>query len=588
MTAFLHSIQVQRVRGGLKKTTLFLGLFPFVAALYETFLTRTGILDKFSNHSFSTLGGVANSLILYGMLFGVIASLGLLIWNARRIKNESDAWENVTSKEFAYTMAVIILMVCAVITGAGMSAPLITQAGVTLGLATHQSSVGTDFYNKANFPVAILLAIGMGVGPFLAWRQSRAADIAKLQWTYMASVLLTTAFYAASWFFGHFRVSAPQLLLFAAALFAVLANAQLLMTRFHEAPGAPTERVRTLGGHLAHIGGALMLAGIVCLVTFARSDEPVLWQGHARALDNLPYTVTYTGMTSNLKDPANLLLFRVEPKNSGAPFTAQMPLAVRDVEGQKKLLARPAVFSRWWGDLYFALKDGPEDISITPLRRFELSRDHPATLGVPTGRVLANGQVETQVYTIKFQGFHVPDNLAAMARQGIMPKVFPVTANLAVTGPDGKTVAVAPQFIRYMEDPTANPSPEVTLPHAAGAVPWVLAFESMVANPADPSAESGKFYLRDASSKPVTSYQIEVSTRPMIGLVWLGTVLIAAGGLMSMRRRAVENRLVPVPDPETARAPEPAVNERSPSTRRAPSRSRKQAPATMKGGQGFE
>jgi len=64
----------------------------------------------------------------------------------------------------------------------------------------------------------------------------------------------------------------------------------------------------------------------------------------------------------------------------------------------------------------------------------------------------------------------------------------------------------------------------------------------------------------------VDAYTIEVSTRPGIGLVWLGTVLIAVGGLLSMRRRALENRLVPVPDPdspEKADLPDSSGSERS-------------------------
>ncbi len=58
---------------------------------------------------------------------------------------------------------------------------------------------------------------------------------------------------------------------------------------------------------------------------------------------------------------------------------------------------------------------------------------------------------------------------------------------------------------------------------------------------------SAQLYIRDAGVAPVTAYTIEVSTRPMIGLVWLGTVLISFGGLLSMRRRILENRAAPAP-----------------------------------------
>ena len=71
LIGFLHAAQIQRVRGGFQRPTLLLALLPFCGALYETFLTRTGILDKFSVHSFSTLGGAANDVLLGALLLAV-------------------------------------------------------------------------------------------------------------------------------------------------------------------------------------------------------------------------------------------------------------------------------------------------------------------------------------------------------------------------------------------------------------------------------------------------------------------------------------------------------------------------------------
>ena len=146
MVAFLHSVQVQRVRGSLKTSTLLLGVLPFSATLYETFLTRTGILDKFSNHSFSTLGGLANSVILWGMVLTVGISLALLIWRSRALKNDNDVWSNASSREFGYLTAIILLVACALFTGIGMSAPLITGHPFHfLGFGwSHASSIASE------------------------------------------------------------------------------------------------------------------------------------------------------------------------------------------------------------------------------------------------------------------------------------------------------------------------------------------------------------------------------------------------------------------------------------------------------------
>ena len=72
------------------------------------------------------------------------------------------------------------------------------------------------------------------------------------------------------------------------------------------------------------------------------------------------------------------------------------------------------------------------------------------------------------------------------------------------------------------------------------------------------------------------AFQIDITTRPLINFVWLGTLLMVAGGLMSMRRRILENREVPIPDlPEPERKrPAPAgkvAKRRAPSGKPAPS-----------------
>jgi hypothetical protein len=128
-----------------------------------------------------------------------------------------------------------------------------------------------------------------------------------------------------------------------------------------------------------------------------------------------------------------------------------------------------------------------------------------------------------------------------------MPRRFPVTAIINVQGPDGSKAVLRPQFIRDEDDPIHNPiSPELRMPGKNGNSPYNIAFTGMAAG-FDGSGQAS-FYMRDASMPELDSYTIEVSTRPGIGLVWIGTVLISLGGLLSMRRRSLENKLNPPGD----------------------------------------
>jgi cytochrome c-type biogenesis protein CcmF len=194
------------------------------------------------------------------------------------------------------------------------------------------------------------------------------------------------------------------------------------------------------------------------------------------------------------------------------------------VEGQKKLLARPAIVHRWWGDIYIAMKDGPEEISSTPLIKGTLTEGGDTTVGG---------------YKISCGNFSADPAAAAMARSGHMPDKFPVTIPITVTSPSGVVKEIDTQYIQYPNNPIGNTSPEFKLPASSDNIPWAIAVSSL-------NADSGQadIYIRDSNFPPVREYTIEVSTRPMVGLVWLGTILIALGGLVSMRRRSLEN-LVP-------------------------------------------
>ena len=128
----------------------------------------------------------------------------------------------------------------------------------------------------------------------------------------------------------------------------------------------------------------------------------------------------------------------------------------------------------------------------------------------------------------------------------------------------GKSTLVRPENITRLSDPMMPEAPEIKLPGG-----WLLAFTGMnagSANANNPDAgamsEAGNFTIRPPGPI-VEAFQIEVTTRPMINLVWLGTLFIFTGGLIGMRRRILENRSVPIPD---LPLPEPMgrENEKSP------------------------
>jgi hypothetical protein len=155
--------------------------------------------------------------------------------------------------------------------------------------------------------------------------------------------------------------------LFTAAIFAIISNVMLLLSR-RRPSGTPViqgggGRLWTIGGVLSHLGAATLLIGIVCLITFVRKDPDVLLvKDLPQSVLNGQYMMTYKGQSSDYQtDKNNALLFGVMSQDGREKFTAHLPFALRAVEGgEKKLFGHPAIVHHAGGDLYIALKDGPD------------------------------------------------------------------------------------------------------------------------------------------------------------------------------------------------------------------------------------
>src|SRR5438046_1605214 len=87
--ALVHGLQVQQARGSWKQVNLLLAITAFRAFFYGTFLTRSGVLNEFSVHSFVSPGGLPLVLLLGFLLFFAVGFWGL--WLARYSQIRSEA-----------------------------------------------------------------------------------------------------------------------------------------------------------------------------------------------------------------------------------------------------------------------------------------------------------------------------------------------------------------------------------------------------------------------------------------------------------------------------------------------------------------
>jgi len=163
--ALAHGLVLQRGKKRFRRLNLVLAVFSFLLVVYATFLTRSGVLADFSVHSFVDLG--ITGWLVFNMIFFFLVSLGLLAWRWREIPTEVGD-EPFLSRTIFFVLGVIVLVGMGLMVLLGTSAPLITR----LWMET-PAQVGPDFYNTVGLPLAILFSIGLGIIPFLGWQRAR-------------------------------------------------------------------------------------------------------------------------------------------------------------------------------------------------------------------------------------------------------------------------------------------------------------------------------------------------------------------------------------------------------------------------------
>ncbi len=382
--AMVHGMLLQKARGRFRKLNFALASLSYVLVVYATFLTRSGVLADFSVHSFVDLGitGWLVGILAVGLLIGV----GALVWRWREIPSQPGD-EPFMSRTVFSIMAIAALLGAALVVAVGTSSPLITR------LWGDPAQVKPDFYNRVTLPVGIALAMLLAVVPYLHWRG--AAPILRRR--------LAVAFAGAAAATGLAAALGASGVLYLAFLFssvlALLANSVKTWEKVREGGLAGA------GGHLAHVGLALMLAGIITSSAWNRTEKITLSLGESRQV--LGYSLTFKGIEQATPSARPAMLVEVGRKN-GSSFLSR-PRMFRNAKSNQ-LVANPDVHARLTHDIYLApveydpgkppehgttveLAKG-ESASVGPLqltfRGFDRSAaDHGAGGEIAVGAVLA-------------------------------------------------------------------------------------------------------------------------------------------------------------------------------------------------------
>jgi cytochrome c-type biogenesis protein CcmF len=477
--ALLHGLILQKNRNVLKKTNLALALVSFLLIMYGTFLTRSGILSKFSVHSFEDLG--INAYLSLFMILFLLISLILFIRRTPEIKGEKSGKEILTS-EFVILLSIIFLAIFSAMVLFGTSAPIIT------GILGTASNVSTLYYVRTSLPLGILIAFVLGISAFVLWKKRESQEfLQKILIPLIATVILTILAFILG-------VRNPLYLVFLLfSLWAFVANLFLFLKKL---------KTKTIywGSYLAHIGIGLMLIGILTSSGYNTSQKLNLPLGEKK--EAYGYKFEYQGEEIGKKAQDSFLKIGIE--KDGKSFLAKPHLYFS--EYNQGIMRKPDIKMGFSGDLYLA-----------PLEHQGLEPDNENLLILHKGEGVHRGD-----YHITFLEFDMSSH----------------------QGSGGMKVG-AKLEVEYKNE-TSNLTPYLLMGKEEGpekmAVPLPGGVDSLKLEKID--ADNKAVLLRFIGSsfeKSTGEYLIlELSKKPLIWVLWLGTILVMMGLFLSTWRRAKE------------------------------------------------
>jgi cytochrome c-type biogenesis protein CcmF len=274
-TALLHSINVLAARGALKAWTMMLAVIAFSMSMVGTFLVRSGVLT--SVHAFAI--DPERGTFLLGLL-AVYVGAAFALFAVRGATLKEGAPFELVSRETGLVINNLLLSVILGIVFLGTLYPLLVEA-----VSGEKLSVGAPYFNSVAGPLALLLAVLVGVGPLLAWRRERRPVLKQLT----VPALLGVTALAISLIVAPRIGILPRLGLTVATYLAVAAILPLTGRNPLRAPLA------TWGMVVAHAGIAVGLAGMAANAAFTRETLAVTKPGERLAVG--PWLVEFSGVT---------------------------------------------------------------------------------------------------------------------------------------------------------------------------------------------------------------------------------------------------------------------------------------------------
>jgi len=521
--AMIHGMIIEKRSGSFRRSNLLLGCLTFLLVVYGTFLTRSGVLADFSVHSFVNLG--TNNILIGFIILMVLLTLGLFTARQKPEIIGKPFKYDIFSVDFIIFVGLCLLFILGALVLFWSSLPLITSG---LGMTPAAADIPT--YNSFAIPMAIFISLFLTIAPLVIGFHKEKKEVKKsnlvaiivpffLSLLLLVFDLLPLAMAAALFIYLSVliiysseaelakKIAISLIYGIAGVIAALFLGVRSLGYLFFIMAGLTAAgahvivlirlipgNLRLAGGHISHFGLGIMLVGILGSSAFSKDERLILPRTEADSA--FGYDFSYTGTTGSFDDAENEILLTMR-------------------KGETVIHARPRIyFSRRMDGMMkrpHIVKKFSQDIYLAPLGIQELEGGE--------GLKLTKGEMK-QVgdFDIKFLSF---DMLSHGEDGGVS-----VGAEIEV-GHNGGVDTVKPILSTGAGGLTGEPVPlfkdsdySIVLEKVnAGAGSVTLAIPGLI------------------ESTAPDQLILEVSTKPAINMVWLGSILICAGMLLAFYRR---------------------------------------------------
>lgn len=481
--ALIHTMLTQSKSGNFLKTNFALSIISFVLVLYSTFLTRSGVLGDTSVHSFVDPGMLVYWLLVGMIILFILIGFGLLIYRRKEfpapIVNHS-----MLSRDFALFLGASTLVLLSFFVALGTSSPIITNL-----LKGKISAVDISYYNTTALPLSILISLLVALGQSLWWQNSKIEELFKnIKYPLLISLILTII---------AFLIGVSEILILLYIFTSLLALFVNIFVTFK----IGSKNLKFIGGSVTHIGLALMFIGFLTSSKYDDKKTLSLIQGEKSSLFGFDFT--YKGYNQISK---NKFAFDIDIENNNSKFVASPTMYFNEQENN--LIRNPDILNLFTKDLY-----------ISPI-----SLEEPNQTGSEI-ELIKNVKTKFNDISILYSEFNF---------ETVKGKGNQITLQLKVQKGN-----ISQNLILEMQMEKNN----VTF-KPAQFENYSFTIKSI---PTGQNSDSKPVIITITENKGIKTTNketliTEISIKPFINLVWIGTFILIIGFVLTIFRRIKESK----------------------------------------------